>query len=40
MQQIITAKLKLLPTQEQARALREVQLTYREALKEGATSCI
>lgn len=32
MQQIITAKLKLLPTPEQAHALREVQLTYRDAL--------
>src|SRR5215467_9767333 len=32
MQQIITAKLKLLTTAEQFQALREVQLAYRDAL--------
>jgi putative transposase len=32
MQQIITAKLKLTPTPEQAHALRQTQLAYREAL--------
>ncbi|MBE3559606.1 MAG: transposase, partial [Ktedonobacteraceae bacterium] len=32
MKQIITAKLKLLPTHEQQQALREIQLAYREAL--------
>ena len=46
MQQIITAKLKLLPTSEQSHALREIQLAYRDALnavsryafKQGKTS--
>jgi IS605 OrfB family transposase len=32
MQQIITAKLKLLPTPDQSQALRETQLAYRDAL--------
>ena len=32
MQQIITAKLKLTPTQEQFEALRQTQLAYRDAL--------
>ncbi len=32
MQQIITAKLKLLPTPEQFQALRQTQLAYRDAL--------
>src|SRR5690348_14666849 len=32
MQQIITAKLKLIATREQFVALRETQLTYRDAL--------
>ena len=32
MQQIITAKLKLIPTREQLQALRETQLAYRDAL--------
>jgi putative transposase len=32
MKQIITAKLKLLPTPEQFQALREIQLAYRDAL--------
>ena len=32
MQQIITAKLKLQPTSEQAHALRQTQLAYRDAL--------
>jgi IS605 OrfB family transposase len=32
MQQIITAKLKLLPTSEQSHALRQTQLAYRDAL--------
>jgi putative transposase len=32
MQQIITAKLKLLPTPEQRAALRQTQLDYRDAL--------
>lgn len=32
MQQIITAKLKLLPTPEQVAALRQTQLAYRDAL--------
>ena len=36
MQQIITAKLKLTPTKEQFEALRQTQLTYRDAL--GAVS--
>ena len=37
MQQIITAKLKLIPTPEQVQALRETQLAYRDALH--AVSC-
>ncbi|GHO67214.1 hypothetical protein KSC_061060 [Ktedonobacter sp. SOSP1-52] len=37
MQQIITAKLKLMPTPEQFQALRQVQLAYRDAL--NAVSC-
>src|SRR5215472_6359948 len=32
MQQIITAKLKLIPTSEQFQVLREIQLVYRDAL--------
>src|SRR5579885_3086040 len=32
MQQIITAKLKLLTTPEQLQALRQIQLAYRDAL--------
>jgi putative transposase len=32
MQQVITAKLKLLPTPEQAQVLRQTQLAYRDAL--------
>jgi putative transposase len=32
MQQIITAKLKLIPTAEQSHALRQTQLAYRDAL--------
>jgi len=32
MKQIITAKLKLLPTPEQVEALRRTQLAYRDAL--------
>jgi predicted transposase len=32
MQQIITAKLKLTTTPEQFQALRQTQLTYRDAL--------
>ena len=32
MQQIITAKLKLTTTKEQFQALRQTQLTYRDAL--------
>ena len=46
MQQVITAKLKLLPTTEQSYALRQTQLAYRDALnavsryafKQGKTS--
>ncbi|GHO55307.1 RNA-guided endonuclease InsQ/TnpB family protein [Ktedonobacter robiniae] len=37
MQQIITAKLKLIPTPEQFQALRQAQLAYRDAL--NAVSC-
>src|SRR5215469_9739892 len=37
MQQIITAKLKLITTPEQFAALRETQLAYRDAL--NAVSC-
>ncbi len=37
MQQIITAKLKLRATSEQAEALRQTQLAYRDAL--NAVSC-
>ena len=37
MQQIITAKLKLLPTTEQSDALRQTQLVYRNAF--NAVSC-
>ena len=37
MQQIITAKLKLITTPEQGQALRQTQLAYRDAL--NAVSC-
>jgi putative transposase len=37
MQQIITAKLKLLTTPQQAQTLRQTQLAYRDAL--NAVSC-